>query len=162
MLELIPFSEKDEDLYSRLVFNEQTMTMNLGRVFTAEEAAMFFQMVTEYNASHAETGFYKVLLCRAGQDEFIGMGAITWNEDENACEIEYMLLPEYWHQGYGTALAEQLLRRVEEIHQGTDVVAITDPANVYSQRILQRFGFALVKEYMNDDGEPAILYRKTN
>jgi len=128
MLELIPFSEKDEALYSTLVFNEQTMKMNLGRVFTGEEAAMFFQMVTEYNASHAESGFYKALLRRADQDEFIGMGAITWNDDDSAYEIEYMLLPDYWHQGYGTALVDQLLKRIDGICQGADIVGITDHA----------------------------------
>jgi RimJ/RimL family protein N-acetyltransferase len=40
------------------------------------------------------------------------------------------------------------------------VEAITDPDNTFSKRILQKTGFALVKRYTNDDGEPAELYRK--
>lgn len=143
-----------------LGFIEQAMKMNLGRVFTPEEATMLFQMITACNDAGGETGFSKVLLPNAEKAEFIGMGAIDWNDEYNAYEIEYMLLSDYWHQGYGTALVERLLKRAEEARQKADVIAITDPANAYSQRILRRFGFAPVRQFTNDDGEPAVLYRK--
>lgn len=97
-----------------LVFIEQAMKMNLGRVFTPEEATMLFQMITACNDAGGETGFSKVLLPNAEKAEFIGMGAIDWNDEYNAYEIEYMLLSDYWHQGYGTALVERLLKRAEE------------------------------------------------
>lgn len=42
MLELEKYTANDYSLYSEVVFNEQTMTMNMGRVFTDEEASMFF------------------------------------------------------------------------------------------------------------------------
>ncbi len=162
MLDLVKFSKEDYALYAGLVFNEQTMKMNLGRVFTPEEATIFFQMITACNDAGGETGFYKVLLPDAEKVEFIGMGAINWNDEYDAYEIEYMLLPDYWHRGYGTALVERLLKRADEARQKADVIAIADPANVYSQRILRRFGFELVQQFTNDDGDPAVLYRKAN
>ena len=95
-MRLEKYSENDIVLYKSLVFNEETMGMNLGRPFTEEEAAFFFQAVLEQNAEGDEYGFYKV---------FIG-----------------------------------------------------DPDNIYSRRILLKKGFVSVKQYRNDEGEPAELF----
>ena len=160
MLKLEKYTENDYPFYSQLVFNEQTMNMNLGRVFSDEEAGDFFQMILSCNAESPDLGFYKVFLEHSKNSEYIGMGAINRNDDYNAVEIEYMLLPQYWNQGYGTELVELLLQKASEVHKEADIVAITDPANTYSKRLLQRAGFILVKQYVNDDGELAELYIK--
>ena len=161
MLTLEKYTENDYPLYSRLVFNEQVMRMNLGRVFTEEEAALFFQMVLRCNDADSELGYYKVFSGQGGDRVYLGLGALNWNDDCNAAEIEYMLLPPYWHQGYGTELARLLLQKAEEACGATEVVAITAPANIASKRLLERVGFALVKQYVNPDGDTAELYRKS-
>ncbi len=161
MLKLSKYEEKDFPLYKMLVFNERVMTMNLGRVLTPEEAEMLFQMAISSNAADTVAGCYKVFCRQDEQTEYIGMGAIQWNADDNVFEIEYMLLPSYWHQGYGTALVRLLLQMIQKSHAEAVIEAITDPANIYSQRILRGQGFSLVKRYINDDGEPALLYRKS-
>lgn len=161
MLELEKYTEKDYPLYAQLVFNEQAMRMNLGRVFTDEEAASFFQMVLRCNAANPDTGFYQVLL-RQGEDiQSIGMGALNWNDEHHAVEIEYMLLPRYWHQGHGTELVKLLLQMASKAHPAADILAMTDPENIYSKRLLLRAGFTFIKQYVNDDGEPAELYLKS-
>jgi RimJ/RimL family protein N-acetyltransferase len=157
-MKLEKFDETDEDLYSRLVFNEETMKMNLGRVFTEEEAQMFFRAVLEMNATESCLGYYKVLISREGKITYIGMGAINYNEEYEAVEIEYMLLPEYWNQGYGTELVEILIKMVSDARVSSSIIAISDPANSYSQRILVKKGFEFVKRYLNSDGELADLY----
>ena len=157
-MKLEKFDETDEDLYSRLVFNEETMKMNLGRVFTEEEAQMFFRAVLEMNATESCLGYYKVLISREGKITYIGMGAINYNEEYEAVEIEYMLLPEYWNQGYGTELVEILIKMVSDARVSSSIIAISDPANIYSQRILVKKGFEFVKRYLNSDGELADLY----
>ena len=159
-MKLERFDETDEDLYSRLVFNEETMKMNLGRVFTEEEARMFFRAVLEMNATESCLGYYKVLISREGKITYIGMGAINYNEEYEAVEIEYMLLPEYWNHGYGTELVEILIKMVSDARVSSSIMAITDPANSYSQRILVKKGFEFVKRYLNSDGELADLYRR--
>lgn len=159
-MKLERFDETDEDLYSRLVFNEETMKMNLGRVFTEEEARMFFRAVLEMNATESCLGYYKVLISREGKITYIGMGAINYSEEYEAVEIEYMLLPEYWNQGYGTELVEILIKMVSDARVSSSIMAITDPANSYSQRILVKKGFEFVKRYLNSDGELVDLYRR--
>ncbi len=134
------------------------MRQNYGRTFTAEEANLLFSAMLEANAE-GPFGFYKVLVPGTDNETYIGMGALNRNEG-GALEIEYMLLPRFWNRGYGTALVETLLQMAEASGLSRTVEAITDPGNTYSKRILRHAGFALVKQFKNDDGEPAELYRK--
>lgn len=159
-MRLEKYNESDEQLYTQLVFNEAVMKMNLGRVFTAEEAEMAFRMVTVQNASESRLGVYKVFICEAGEEEYIGMGALCLNEEYNAVEIEFMLLPQHWNRGYGTMLVKNLVDMAAASGTDTQVVAITDPSNVFSQKTLLKNGFTFVKQYVNMDGEPAMLYQK--
>lgn len=155
MLRLEKFTIEDRKDYEALVFNEAAMRMNMGRVFTAQEAETFFAMVLNCNRAGGTTGFYRVC-CRDGTHwTYIGMGALSENEKEGALEIEYMLLPQFWHRGYGTALVARLLALCGD----APVVAVTDPENVFSRRILRRFGFSFVRSFVNPDGEQAELYR---
>lgn len=154
-MRLEKYSDNDKALYEQLVFNEETMGMNLGRTFTEEEAAFFFQAVLDQNIEENEFGFYKVFIDALDKEEYIGMGAITSNDEYDAPEIEYMLLPQFWNKGYGTKLVEILLNMVKE---SSMIVAITDPKNTYSRKILLKKGFESVKQYQNDDGETAELF----
>ena len=91
----------------------------------------------------------------------IGTIGFMWYSTENrSAELGYSFSREYWNRGYGTSLAETLLRMAKASGLSRTVEAITDPDNVFSKRILQKAGFALVKRYTNDDGSPAELYRK--
>ena len=159
-MRLEKYNESDKQLYTQLVFNEDIMKMNLGRVFTAEEAEMAFQMVIMQNASESQLGVYKVFICEAGEEEYIGMGALCLNEEYSAVEIEFMILPQYWNHGYGTILVRNLTDIAAASEADTQVIAITDPSNVFSQKTLQRNGFSFVKQYLNEDGEMAMLYQK--
>ncbi len=131
---------------------------NYGRTFTEAEAGQLFSAMLEANAEDSVTGFYKVFVPAAHGETYIGMGAL--NPNDGVFEIEYMLLPQYWNRGYGTALVETLLSMAKASGLCRTVEAITDPDNIYSKRILVHAGFAPVKQFVNDDGEPAQLYRK--
>ena len=155
-MRLEKYKESDKQLYTQLVFNEKLMQMNYGRTFTPEEANMLFQWIVRQNVSELPFGTYKVFVGEE-EEEYIGMGAILWNEEDSVAEIEYMLLPKYWDQGYGAALVGKLLKMLKN---GEQVNAITDPANIGSQRILQKHGFTLVKEECNTEGAPVLLFQK--
>ena len=157
-IRLEKYREEDRSLYSQLVFSEETMNMNFGRVFTEEEAGMFFQAILDINASDPELGVYKVFVTRENRDVCIGMGALTRNDEYDAAEIEYMLLPQYWNRGYGSELVGILIQMAADARVSSRIVALTDPSNLYSKRILLKYGFGFVKRYLNDDKEPVELY----
>ena len=161
MLKLQKFSEPDGALFKKLAFNEPVMRANMGRTFTEEEAEWFFGMILEINRADSEFGYYKVFLETEDADVYIGMGALTPNEEEQGLEVEYMLLPDYWHQGYGTELLVLLMEKARQQDPGAELVGIVDPENVYSKRMLSRQGFAFVREFVNSDGGLAQVY-KTN
>lgn len=133
VLKLEKFAGKEDfKLFEMLVFDKTIMKMNLGRVFTYDEAQEFYQMLLSCNKEGKELGFYKVYL--AATNEFIGMGSINENEEYHALEIEYMLLPEYWHKGYGTNLVTLLISKIETFFNVSKIIAITDPDNIYSKK----------------------------
>ena len=149
------FNKDDIGLYEKLVYNEDVMKMNYRRVFTKEEAEFLFTRSVGYNDTNENSGFYKVFSREHGF--FIGLGALIADDESKTAEVEYMVLPEFWHHGFGTDILLELLdlsrnaglKRVE---------AITDPDNIMSRRILEKAAFSLKKEFINDDGEPAVLY----
>ena len=127
------------------------MKMNLGRVFTQEEADLFFRAVRSVNGSGGKEGYYKVFACMEGKEEYIGMGALSFNEVYSAAEIEYMLLPQYWNKGYGTQLVKILTDMSENSGLSGFTIAICDPENN---------GFVSARRFINDDSEPAELFIK--
>ncbi len=104
-MEKSPDSADDVALYNMLVLNETVMRMNLGRVFTPEEAEAFYRMMLSSGEEAEALGYFKV--CDADTGVFLGMGAL--NGVGVTADIEYMLLPEHWVLGYRTMLVSELL-----------------------------------------------------
>ena len=159
-LRLEKFTSSDLPLYQQLVFNEQVMEMNLGRTFTAEESESFFRAVMELNASGTLSGYYKVFVRNGDSELFAGLGGITEGDEPDTLCLEYMLLPQFWHQGHGTALVGKLLGMVREARAAGNVLAITDPDNSYSQKVLLKNGFELSARTTNEAGEPVVIYQR--
>ena len=157
-MRLSKYNKDDKELYEQLVFNDKVMRQNYGRTFTKAEAELLFSVMLVTNAA-CTLGYYKVLVPIDNDETYIGMGALNRNED-GVFEIEYMLLPEYWNRGYGTALVQTLLLMAKVSGLSETIEAITDPSNTYSKRILEHTGFVFVKQYNNADGALAELYRK--
>lgn len=181
MLEFIPFkTETDYDEFSQLAFNPQVMEMNFGRVFTPQEAQGFFQGMLSMNQSQTRLpGYCKVLLhkdedlggetalSQNNEPRFIGMCGMNWNEEYSAVEIEYMLLPQFWHQGLGKAVVGKMMDLLEALPADKNgetpkrVIAITDPGNLASEKILEYYGFVCQTTYTVEDGSMARLYLYT-
>lgn len=151
-------SENDFSYHWKLVSNEKIMKMNYGRVFTIEEAKMTFERILSRSEKHRDFGDYKVFETRT--NTFIGSGAIVLNNDFTEAEIEYLLLPDYWGNGYGGEIAEELLNKASKIKSIQKVRAITDPNNMVSKKILLKQGFLSQKVYEIDDGSLAEVFSK--
>lgn len=151
-------SEDDFEYFSELAFNEKVMVMNMGRVFTLEEAKMVFNGTLKNNKIHKDFGGFKVF--EKATNTFIGEGCIFINKDFTKAEIEYLLLPEYWGKRYGSEIVENLLKIAEETKSIQEVTAITDPDNKVSKKILSNNGFVSCKVYKIDDGSLAEKFSK--
>lgn len=109
MFTLEKFTTADYPLFHTLVTNEPAMRMNLGRPLTKAEAEQFFEAVKWENAKGSVLGYYKVFPLTQGSPTFLGMGVLEQNDDYQAIEVEYILLPQYGNRGYGTALLRALI-----------------------------------------------------
>ena len=153
------FCSQDDFLdYWELVSNEQAMEMN-GRILTKEEAKQLFEYVLQINQKNEIYGYFKVF--KEDTKDFMGLGAAVINDNLTQAEIEYMLLPQYWGNKYGSEIVDRLLSKTAEIDTIQQVIAITDPTNVASQKILLKQGFSSHKIYEVDDGSLAEIFTKT-
>lgn len=108
----------------------------------------------EINAISASTGHFMVIDKSTSKN--IGHAKLVMTES-NQAEIGYLLLPEYWKKGYGSEIAETLVNRSKMIAEIEFLIAIIDPENVASRKILENQGFLFDYEGMYF-GLPAIYF----
>lgn len=151
-------SDNDYNYWWTLASNEETMKMNYGRVFTRDEAGEVFNQILEISKREDGSQYFKVF------DEdtkyFIGMAALIEKEADKEAEIEYMFLPEYWGRGYGSRTVEALLDMAKELEGIERVIAIIDPRNERSAKILLKNGFQLQRKFIIDDGSWAEVFSR--
>jgi RimJ/RimL family protein N-acetyltransferase len=151
------FHSEDEFLYYwSLTSNEKAMVINYGRAFTIDEAKYLFNHMLMTNLKYKDFGYFKVL--ESSSNTFIGLGAVVANDSCTEAEIEYMLLPDYWGNGYGSEIAAALLHKAYSVSDIQQVAAITSPNNAASKKILTKLGFLSQKVYEIEDGSLAELY----
>ena len=151
-LQLQKFEREDFALYYQLVGNEAVMAMIMERALSIAEAEADFEKLLFNNRQHVDFGSFKVMDASSGA--FIGLGKleITLDNPEEG-ELGYMLLPPFWGQGIGTALADQLMTKLVAHPELKYVYAIIDPKNEASRRILIKQGF-VSREFKDFDGLP--------
>ncbi|HLA08647.1 MAG TPA: GNAT family N-acetyltransferase [Anaerolineales bacterium] len=140
-LTLRQFTTDDAGFVLALV-NEPSFLQNIGDrgVRTIANALKYIE--TGPIASYARSGFglFHVALKESG--ESIGMCGLIKREALDDVDIGYAFLPGYWSMGYAVESA----RGVKEYAKGVvglkRIVAIVDPANAGSIRLLEKIGFA--------------------
>ena len=61
--------------FAKLVFNEFVMNMNMGRVFTQEEAADYFTYIMDYTKAHQLLRLLQGLSCPGFHWHLLSLGA---------------------------------------------------------------------------------------
>lgn len=149
------YSEADFDTFFRLVSDAQIMKMILGRPLFEDEARVRFQNMLSINQINTKIGHYKVIDISTGKT--IGQAKLEMTEI-NQAEIGYLIIPEYWKKGYGTEMAQTLVELSRNIAEIYSLIAIIDPENIASKRILEKQGFQ--RDYEGYYyGLPAVYYK---
>ncbi|RSD28978.1 GNAT family N-acetyltransferase [Mesobacillus subterraneus] len=157
-LTLHKFQSKDFDDYFRLVSNEAVMAMITERSIPLNEAKENFRRIVERNARLNEFGSYKVVDRITNQ--FVGFGSLILNEEQAVeAELGYMLLPEHWGKGYGSVIADLLIKKASNTTVNR-LTAMIDPKNIASRKILIKKGFVSEKVCEIDELPGEILTRE--
>ncbi|MEI6575050.1 MAG: GNAT family N-acetyltransferase [Bacteroidota bacterium] len=150
-----PFTESDFSKYLKLVTDPRVMEMITGRALSELEAMDRFIGNLLCNMEHPDIGWYSV---HTNDDRtFIGLAKIVMTAKHEA-EIGYSLLTEHWGKGYGSEISETMVLHAKTIRSIHSLIAIIDPANKVSKRILEKGNFLLDK-VCELNGLPGEIYR---
>jgi RimJ/RimL family protein N-acetyltransferase len=149
---------QDFESFYALTGNEKVMAMITERPLSEEEARKKFNYFLENNELHKSFGSFKVL--EVGSSKLLGFAKLEiTKEKRNEAELGYMLLPEFWGNGFGSEIAETLMEVAKSGLHLNRLYAITDPDNSASRKILINNGFTS-EEVGEIDGLPSEIFGK--
>lgn len=151
---LRPLTAADEDLGRALLLDPEVMRY-MGGTYSAQRLEQEMAVATRRCAAGA-IGVWCAL--DAAGEEKLGTGALLplpieaddteWDLiagdalPDREIEIGYLLKREAWGRGYATEICRRLLRFAFEETALDQVVAVVDPANEVSQKVLRKAGFS--------------------
>lgn len=96
-------------------------------------------------ASYAKNGFGLCLVKLKETDESIGMCGLIKRDTVEDVDIGYAYLPRFWSKGYAVEAARAVKEYAKNVIGLHRIVAIVDPANEGSIRVLQKIGLQFEK-----------------
>jgi ribosomal-protein-alanine N-acetyltransferase len=143
-LTLRQFTLSDADFIMELV-NEPSFIQNIGDrgVRTQSDAEKYLENgpITSY----AKNGFGLLAVMLNATKQPIGMCGLIKRPTLEDVDIGYAFLPKYWSKGYALESALAVMSHAKDVVGLKRVVAIVDPANGSSIRLLEKIGMAFEK-----------------
>lgn len=127
-------------------------------VRTVADAAAYIENGPRASYRRHGYGLNIVLLRETGAA--MGICGLVTRDWLDAPDIGFSLLPAYWSLGYAFEAASAVLDQAESVHRLRRFLAITNPDNQSSIRLLERLRFAFDKEVTTPDGESLSLYAR--
>jgi len=139
-LQLSHFSLEDAGFILRLL-NEPSFIRAIAdkQVRTLDDARTYLRNGPLTSYAHNGFGLSRVAL--KGSDEVIGMCGLIRREGLDDVDIGYALLPEYCGKGYAAEAVRGALANDARHHGLRRVVAVVNPDNADSIRVLENAGF---------------------
>jgi RimJ/RimL family protein N-acetyltransferase len=139
-----------------VMHRDERVMATLGGVRSDAETRDFLRV----NLDHWDRYGYGLWIFRGRAGAFAGRGGIRHVTIEEAEEIEvaYALMPDSWGRGLATEMAEALLD-IASILGLSNIIAYTLVGNRSSQRVLEKLGFRLEREFVFKS-MPHLLYRR--
>lgn len=133
------FSADDAEFILQLL-NEPSWIQNIGDrgVRTLDDARAYILNVPL--ASYAKNGFGLYLVALKETNESIGMCGLIKRDTLDDVDIGYAFLPKFWGKGYAVEAALAVKDYGRDVIGLKRIVAITDPANEGSIRVLEKIG----------------------
>jgi RimJ/RimL family protein N-acetyltransferase len=109
--------------------------------------------------SYERVGFGMYLVERKETGEPVGICGLVKRDALDDVDIGYAFLPGFRRRGYAIEAASAVLRYGRDVVGLRRVVAITDPENEASIRVLEKLGMRYEKKVrLSKDGEEISLY----
>ncbi|HEX8244600.1 MAG TPA: GNAT family N-acetyltransferase [Longimicrobium sp.] len=150
-LHLRHFAVEDAAFALRLL-NEPSFLQNIGdRGVRTEEDAVRYLLEGPIR-SYQQHGHGLNLVALKETGEPIGMCGLLRREQLDAVDLGYAFLPEFWSQGYAAESAAAVLEHGRRTLGITRFLAIVQPGNAGSIRVLERLGFTYLRSMQMSPG----------
>jgi ribosomal-protein-alanine N-acetyltransferase len=149
------FTTSDFVHYRRWYSSDEVMRYIMGRGLTQQECLERFAKAITINGEYPELGFYAVV--RKEDNTFIGITKLVYTKPAQA-EVGYGALPEFWGKGYATEMLTAAIEHAKTILSLNELLAIVNPANTGSKKVLTNQLFELQGTGMEHD-RPVEYYR---
>jgi len=138
------FSAADAEFILELL-NEPSFIQNIGDrgVRTLADASSY--ILNGPVASYAKNGFGLCLVVLKETSESIGMCGLIKRDTLEDVDIGYAFLPKFWARGYAVESARAVKEYAKNVIGLKRIVAITDPLNEDSIRVLEKIGLQFEK-----------------
>jgi RimJ/RimL family protein N-acetyltransferase len=137
-LRLRSFVPEDFEPMHRLWNDAEVMKyIRPGWTPSREEVVAYFERV---KTRWGERGFGHLATTLKETQEFIGYCGFQYVEETPEVELLYGLARPYWRQGYTTELARACLRWAYENTKLDRIIALANPENVGSWRVMEKIG----------------------
>ena len=127
------------------LLNDPSFIRNIGDrgVRTVQDAQTYVQNGPA--ASYAKNGFGLDLVILKDTGEPIGLCGLIKRPTLDDVDIGYAYLPRYWSKGYAVEAASAVKQYAQNVIGLKRLVAIVDPLNLGSIRVLEKIGFTFEK-----------------
>ena len=133
------FADEDAGFILELL-NEPSFIQNIGdRKIRSRDGAKLY-IKNGPLASYAQHGFGLYLVALKETGESIGMCGLIKRNTLDDVDIGYAFLPRFWSKGYAVESALAVKNYGRDVIGLKRIVAITDPQNAGSIRVLERIG----------------------
>jgi len=135
------------------LLNDPSFIQNIGdrKVRTMEDAQAY--ILNGPVDSYAKNGFGLSLVILKVTGELIGMCGLIKRDALEDVDIGYAYLPRYWSKGYAIEAALAMKSYARDTIQLKRLVAIVDPANIGSIRVLEKLGMKFEKMFKLFEGD---------
>ena len=151
-------STQDAEFILELL-NEPSFIQNIGDRGVRTRADASSYILNGPVASYARNGFGLYLAVLKETNESIGICGLIKRAGLDDVDIGYAFLPKFWSRGYAVESALATKSYAKEVIGLKRIVAITDPANGGSIRVLEKIGLSFERMIkLSDDDIELKLY----
>lgn len=145
----------DEEAFYLLNSNQEIMRY-IRPAKSREDSRLFLQENLEFYEQHPGLGRWA--LVEKDSHAIAGMFSLLPLANTNDVHIGYILLKDHWGKGYAAEIVQAGVSYAFNTLKLPSLVAITDPANTPSQKVLYKNGF-VEKGIYEVNGMPDVLFR---
>jgi len=127
------------------LLNEPSFIRNIGDRGVRDLAGANSYILNGPVASYAKNGFGLYLVKLKGTGESMGMCGLIKRATLEDVDIGYAFLPKYWSKGYAVEAARAVKEYAKNVIGLSRLVAIVDPTNEGSIRVLEKIGLTFEK-----------------